>query len=166
MHISLENRTEETVKIYFEKANTPRIKAMLPQKAQTVEEALADYKKTLLPDAGSYGKIIMVNGIYIGDIWCYCIDVNEEPNAMLSYCIFEKAYWSQGIATQAVAMFLKEIHAKYRLGTIGAFTYSENSASIRVLEKNGFALMAEFSENGKSSKYLQYSFVTSSAAIS
>lgn len=166
MHIGLENRMEKTVKIYFEKANTTGIKTMLPQKAQTVEEALEDYKKTLLPDAGSYGRIIMVNGIYIGDIWCYCIDVNEEPNAMLSYCIFEKAYWSRGIATQAVAMFLKEIHAKYRLGTIGAFTYSENSASIRVLEKNGFALMAEFSENGKNSKYLQYSFVTSSAAIS
>ncbi len=156
MHICLENRTEETVKIYFEKANTPKIKAMLPQKAQTAEEALADYKKTLLPDAGSYGKTIIVNGIYIGDIWCYCIDANEEPNAMLSYCIFEKTYWSRGIATQAVAMFLKEIHTKYGLGTIGAFTYSENSASILVLQKNGFALMEEFSEDGKNSKSLQY----------
>lgn len=158
MHICLENRTEETVKIYFEKANTPEIKAMLPQKAQTVEEALADYRKTLLPEAGSYGKTITAGGLYIGDIWCYCINVNEEPNAMLSYCIFAKAYWSQGIATQAVAMFLKEIHAKYRLGTIGAFTYSANSASIRVLEKNGFIWMAEFSEAGKSSQYFQYTY--------
>lgn len=156
MDVCLGTRTAETVRIYFEKANQPEIKAVLPQKAQSVEEALEDYMETLLPNAGSYGRTIMVNGNYIGDIWCYCIDVNEEPNAMLSCCIFEKAYWSLGIATEAVAMFLKEIQAKYALSTIGAFTFSENIASIRVLEKNGFAVLEEFSEDGKNSKYLQY----------
>ena len=156
MEVCLESRTAETVRIYFEKANQPEIKAVLPQKAQTVEEALEDYRETLLPNASSYGKTIIVNGDYIGDIWCYCIDVNEEPNAMLSYCIFEKAYWSQGIATEAVAMFLKEVRAKYALSTIGAFTFSENFASIRVLEKNGFTELEEFSEDGRDSKYFQY----------
>ncbi len=43
--IVLGERTEETVRIYFEKAKQPVIKAMLPQKAQTVEEALEDFKK-------------------------------------------------------------------------------------------------------------------------
>ena len=38
--IVLGERTEETVRVYFEKANQPEIKAMLPQKAQTVEEGL------------------------------------------------------------------------------------------------------------------------------
>lgn len=156
MDICLGNRTAETVRIYFEKANQPEIKAVLPQKAQTVEEALDDYRETLLPNAVSYGRTIIVNGNYIGDIWCYCMDKNEEPNAMLSYCIFEKAYWSQGIATEAVTMFLKEIQEKYALSTIGAFTFSENLASIRVLEKNGFVELEAFSEDGRDSKYLQY----------
>lgn len=48
MNISLRNRTDETVKIYFEKANRPEIKKVLPQKAQTVEEALEDYRASLL----------------------------------------------------------------------------------------------------------------------
>lgn len=156
MDIWLGNRTAETVRIYFEKANIPEIKAVLPQKAQTVEEALEEYRKTLLPNAVSYGKTIVAKGEYIGDIWCYCINVNKEPNAMLSYCIFEKQYWSQGIATKAVAKFLKVVQNKYELSTIGAFTFSENLASIRVLEKNGFVVIEEFSEEGKASKYLQY----------
>ena len=40
MDICLGNRTAETVRVYFEKSNQPEIKAVLPQKAQTVEEAL------------------------------------------------------------------------------------------------------------------------------
>ena len=156
--ICLGNRTAETVRIYFEKANRTEIKAVLPQKAQTVEEALTDYRETLLPNANSYGRTIIANGNYIGDIWCYCIDADEEPNAMLSYCIFEKAYWSQGIATEAVAMFLKEVRTKYALNTVGAFTFSDNLASIRVLEKNGFTELEEFSEAGRSSKYFQHNF--------
>lgn len=158
MDIYLGNRTAETVRIYFEKANQPEIKAVLPQKAQTLEEALADYRETLLPNANSYGKTIIANGNYIGDIWCYCIDTNEEPNAMISYCIFQKAYHSQGIATKAVAIFLKEVRARYALNTIGAFTFSDNLASIRVLEKNSFSEIEEFSENGRDSKYFQYTY--------
>ena len=158
MDIYLGDRTAETVRAYFEKANQPEIKAVLPQKAQTVEEALADYAETLHPNANSYGRTIIANGNYIGDIWCYCIDINEEPNAMLSYCILEKAYWSQGIATATIAMFLKEVQARYALNTIGAFTFSDNLASIRVLEKNGFTELEEFSEDGRDSKYFQYKF--------
>lgn len=158
MNISLRNRTDETVKIYFEKANRPEIKKVLPQKAQTVEEALEDYRASLLLGAGSYGRTIYIDENYIGDIWCYCIDVHEEPSAMLSYCIFEKTYWSQGVATEAVMMFLKEIQDRYKLRTIGAFTFSENLASIRVLEKNGFDVIEEFSEDGKNSKYFQYAY--------
>ena len=158
MNISLRNRTAETVKIYFERANTPEIKKVLPQKAQTVEQALEDYRASLLPGAGSYGKTIYIDDNYIGDIWCYCIDVHEEPNAMLSYCIFEKNYWSQGVATEAVTMFLKEIQDRYKIRTIGAFTFSENLASIRVLEKINFDLIEEFSEDGKNSKYFQYTY--------
>lgn len=158
MDIRLGIRTAETVAIYFEKAQNPAIKALLPQKAKTLEEALSDYEQTLLPGAASYGRIILADGVYIGDVWCYCMDKNEEPNAMLSYCIFEEAYWSQGIATEAVGQFLREVRKKFALRSIGAFTFSENIASIRVLEKNGLVLKEEFMEDGKSSKYFQADF--------
>lgn len=156
MNIKLKERTRETVSIYFNKARNPKIKAVLPQKAQSLEEALDDYEKTLLQNAASYGETIWVDDVYVGDIWCYCIDKNEEPNAMISYCLFEEDYWSKGITTSAVSMFIKEILEKYKLDTIGAFTFASNTASIRVLEKNKFTVIETFIEDGVESVYLQY----------
>ena len=156
MVITLEQRTADTVRTYFEKANRPEIKRVLPQKAKTVEEALEDYEKTLLPNAASFGQTIYADGQYVGDAWCYSIDMTEEPNCMLSFCIFEPEYWSKGIATSAINMFIKNICAKYNFKTIGAFSFSYNHASIRVLEKNGFSVLEEFEEDGILSKYLQY----------
>ena len=155
MVITLGERTAETVRIYFEKANRPEIKKVLPQKAKTVEEALADYEKTRLPGATSFGQTILADGRYVGDVWCYCINMEDEPNCMVSFCIFELESWSKGIATAALKLFIKAIRDKYGVKTIGAFTYANNLASISVLEKNGFSVMEEFEENGVLSKYLQ-----------
>jgi len=155
MNIILGERTKETVQIYFEKAKQPEIRSVLPQKAKTVEEALEDFEKSLQPDATSYGKTIYVDGEYVGDIWCYYINKTEMPNAMLSYCVFEPQYWSKGIATRAVELFLEDIKSRYDLKTIGAFTYSDNIAPLKVLEKNGFCTEEEFEEDGRASKYLQ-----------
>ncbi len=88
MKIELGERTAETVAIYFMKAQQRSIKSTLPQKARTVEEALRDYRDTLLPDAASYGRTITVDDVYVGDGWCYCIDKAGTPNAMLSYFVF------------------------------------------------------------------------------
>jgi RimJ/RimL family protein N-acetyltransferase len=154
--ITLQERTADSVRIYFEKTNRPEIKRVLPQKAKTVEEALADYEQTLLPNAESFGQTIHVDGKYVGDVWCYCIDLDDEPNCMLSFCIFELIYWNNCIAAAAVKMFIQNICALYHVKTIGAFTFAHNRASIRVLEKNGFVVKEEFEEDGVLSKYLQY----------
>jgi len=153
--IELKARTAETVTQYFEKANTPAIRAVLPQKAKTLSEALADFEQTQLPGATSYGRTIHVDGRYIGDIWCYCIDKSEDPNAMVSYCIFEPSCYGKGIATEALRLFMSEIHSKFGLESLGAFTFLSNTASVRVLQKNGFTLRDEFEEDGVRSCYLQ-----------
>ena len=75
--ITLGTRTAKTVEIYFNKTNNDSIRKALQQKARTVEEAIEDYKKTILPQSTSYGETIWVDGNYVGDIWCYCIDVNN-----------------------------------------------------------------------------------------
>lgn len=156
--IFLGERNEGTVRIYFERSQDPMIQKVLPQKAQTVEEALRDYRETLFPNAKSFGKTILADERYIGDIWCYCIDKDVEPNAMLSYCIFDRTYWSQGIATKAVSLFLEEAKQKYALQTIGAFVFSDHIASVKVLKKNGFSLVEEWTEAGRKSSYFQYRF--------
>lgn len=154
MQIELKERTEETVRTYFRETRDAQVRRFLPQKAETEAEALADFHKTSLPGASSFGRTIYADGCHVGDIWCYCLQ-DEEPNAMVSYCIFRKEYWGRGIATAALGMFLAEIGTKFAVKTVGAFTFSANLASIRVLQKNGFADVETFYEDGVESKYLQ-----------
>lgn len=138
--LSLRERTEQHARRFFREAQKPDIKAFLPLKAQTEEEAAEDYRKTKLPGAASFGKTVYLGEKYVGDVWCYGIDPQDDPQAMLSYCIFDSAARNRGVATCAVGLFLNEIAAAFGVKRIGAFTYLANAASVRVLEKNGFAM--------------------------
>ncbi len=155
MKIELGERTAETVATYFIKSQQQSIQSTLPQKAKTVEEALQDYQATLLPDATSYGRTILADHVYVGDVWCYCIDKAKTPNAMLSYCVFEPSYRNQGVATAAVSRLWTVVKQRYAVHTVGAFTFSDHPASIKVLEKNGFSFVEEFYEGGRKSQYFQ-----------
>lgn len=156
MEITLGSRSRETVAVYFEKAARPKIRAALPQKAKTLDEALEDYEQTLLPGAASFGRTILADGQYVGDVWCYCMGRSEEPHGMVSCCVFEPALWGQGIAGEALGLFLAELEGRFPwMRTVGAFAYAANRASIRVLEKNGFALAERFAEDGVESEYRQ-----------
>ena len=44
---------------------------------------------------------------------------------------------------------------RFSLRSVGAFTFADNKASIRVLEKNGFAVQESFVEDGRESVYLE-----------
>ena len=156
MEITLGVRTAETAALYFERtSSSPLIRKTLPQKARTVDEAVADFYASQKPGASSFGRTILADGRYVGDVWCYCIDPDAAPNAMVGYCVFEPAYWDLGIAAQAIKLFLQEAGPKFGLGTGGAFTFADNFPSVRVLEKNGFRLMEEFVEDGVPSCYFQ-----------
>lgn len=155
MKIELKERTESHVRTYFEKTCDAEIRSMLPQAAESPEQAVAEFYKTLLPGATSYGRTIYADGAYVGDIWCYCIDLEDEPNAMLSYCVFEKPLWGKGVATEALNQFMTEIVSRFALKSVGAFTYCTNTASMQVLEKNGFACLETFVEDGIESAYYQ-----------
>ena len=106
MQVELQERTEENVRIYFERTRDPEIQARIPQRSQTVEQALEDYRRSLAPGADSYGRTVWADGVYVGDVWCYCIHAEADPDAMVSYCIFDKDRWRQGIASRALEQFL------------------------------------------------------------
>ena len=156
MRIELRERTEENVRTYFARTRDPAIQAVLPQASRTVEQALEAYRQSLAPGSASYGRTIWAEGTYVGDIWCYGIHQEPDPDAMLSFCIFAKERWGQGIATQALRQFLAGIVPRFGLRRIGAFLYEDNSASCRVLEKAGFALQERWIEEGRASLYCIY----------
>ena len=155
MDITLGSRTAESAARSFEQMNAPAIRKTLPLKAQTAEEAAADFYASQLPGAPSFGRTILADGRHVGDVWCYALHQEDEPDAMVSYCVFEPQLWGRGAASTALALFLPEIAEQYGLQTVGAFTFADNLPSIRVLEKNGFRLAEEFVEDGVPSRYYQ-----------
>ena len=155
MRVELRDRTEKHVRIYFERTRDEDIRRLCPQKAKTVEEAVDDFRETMKPGARSFGQTVYADGEYVGDVWLYCIHEEDEPDAMLSFCLFEKRVWGRGIMTQAARMLLEESRTRFALKTVGAFTDSENRGSARVLEKNGFALMERFYDGGREAGYYE-----------
>ena len=155
MNITLGQRTARTAAHSFDKMNTAAIRKTLPMKAKTAEEAVADFHASQNPGASNFGRTILADGRHVGDVWCYALHQEDEPDAMVSYCVFEPQLWGRGAASTALALFLPEIAEQYGLQTVGAFTFADNLPSIRVLEKNGFRLAEEFVEDGVPSRYYQ-----------
>ena len=155
MRIELKNRTAEHVVTYWHKTQNEQIKAMLPSAADSAEKALSMFEESQKPDAKSFGQVIIADGNYVGDIWCYCIDEQEEKSAMLSFCIFEPSLWGKGIATEAIRQFLPAAFSRYNIEKIGAFTFADNIGSLKALQKSGFAVVEEFVEDGRASCYLE-----------
>ena len=155
MNIELRKRTADHVRVYFERTQDPEIQQSLPGTVTSIQQALANFVATQNPNSTSYGCTIYVDRGYVGDVWCYGIDVAQIPQSMISYCIFDKCYWGKGVMSRALGLFLSEISNRYGISHIGAFSFSENTASIRVLEKNDFCVKDTFLENGVKSVYLQ-----------
>ena len=107
--ISLRLRTEAHVKLYFERTQNEIIRNMLPSAAKTMEDALRMFREASEGKTASYGRTIYMDEIYVGDIWCYGMDSDKTPNAMLSFCIFAPSCWSKGICSKAVELFWDEI---------------------------------------------------------
>lgn len=75
MNIRLGERTAETAAVYFERTRIPAIQRFLPQKAQTREEFLADFRKSREPGSRSFGRTIYADGRYVGDVWLSLIHI-------------------------------------------------------------------------------------------
>lgn len=155
MEITLTSRTADHVRQYWEKSQDPEIQEMLPSAADSLEASLKMFEESQQPGAKSFGQVILADGAYVGDIWCYGIDEEDEKMAMLSFCIFEKSVWHKGICTKAVELFLPLAFEKYQIEKMGAFTFSDNLASIGTLKKTGFQEREEFTEEGRLSKYFE-----------
>jgi RimJ/RimL family protein N-acetyltransferase len=90
---------------------------------------LADYDGTV---TGVVPRVIEAAGVVVGSV---NISPNEGRNS-LGYWIAH-AYWGRGIATRAVALMLEEFPRRPLYATAAA----HNLPSLRVLEKNGFAVI-------------------------
>lgn len=151
----LKTRMKEHVITFWDKTQDEEIKNLFPFSIQSLEEALRLFEESLKEGATSYGKVIYYENRYVGDVWCYCIDEDDERMAMLSIVIFEKKLWGKGIGVEATKIFINEVFNKFKIDKIGAFTYEYNLGSIGLLKKVGFKEIETFTEDGIESKYFE-----------
>ncbi len=90
--------------------------------------------KRIMTDQSVITKTIVVDGKVVGHVAKYEMDGNAE----VTYWI-DSRHWGKGIATQALAQLLTMVTAR----PIYARAVKDNHGSIRVLEKNGFAIVGE-----------------------
>lgn len=81
---------------------------------------------------------IDVDGAAVGGIGLKLGDDIRKHSAELGYWI-GREFWNRGIVTEVVVAFCQRAFDAFDLHRIGAFVFSNNPTSARVLEKAGFA---------------------------
>lgn len=82
-------------------------------------------------------RAIILDGKIVGSISVECRPDVYYRDCEIGYLLLTE-YWSQGIMTEAVKQMCEEAFEKLDFARITGIVYTENEASWRVLEKNGF----------------------------
>jgi RimJ/RimL family protein N-acetyltransferase len=104
------------------------------------KEAFYQHWQKIMADQTSKKQTIVWNGEVAGNVLAFTMEGERE----IGYWIGKK-YWGKGIATRAVAEFLRYETAR----PLSAHIAKHNKGSIRVLEKCGFTLVGEDKEFAK-----------------
>jgi RimJ/RimL family protein N-acetyltransferase len=108
--------------------------AAFTAKDSTDRVAFDTHRVKVLADPGITIRTILVDGQVAGSVLCH--PWGGEPE--LSYWL-GREFWGRGIATKALELFLDVV----RVRPLFARVAKDNTASIRVLEKNGFTPSGE-----------------------
>ena len=82
-------------------------------------------------------RAIVLDGNIVGNITLECKPDVYRKDCEIGYLLLTE-YWSQGIMTEATRLICSEAFEKLDIARITGIVYTPNTASRRVLEKNGF----------------------------
>jgi RimJ/RimL family protein N-acetyltransferase len=131
--VSLREMDENDLPVFFEHQLDPQACYM----AAFTRENPADWESFNKRWAGFLANENMVKRtiLYGGEVAGHIIAYKADRD-LLTYWI-GKEYWGKGIATQAVAQFIKIMPVR----PLHAYVAVDNIASLRVLQKNGFEII-------------------------
>lgn len=129
--ITLRESTEEDIPVFFRQQLDPesQFMAAFTIKDPTDEEAFTTRWKKILAGETLIKRTILVDGNVAGHV----VSFGRSDETEVTYWL-GREYWNQGIATAALALFLREVPIR----PIHARTAADHRASIRILEKCGF----------------------------
>jgi RimJ/RimL family protein N-acetyltransferase len=123
----------EDLPVFFEHQLDPDASRMAAFPSRERDAHTAHWTKILRDDSVTK-KTVIADGQVAGNI----VSFDQSGRQMVGYWI-GKDHWGKGIATQALAAFLDHVPAR----PLYAYVAKDNVASIRVLEKCGFTVLAE-----------------------
>jgi len=135
-YIHLRDVIETDLPIFFEHQREPAANQMADFPARSHEAFVAHWQK-IQGDPTMILKAIIVNDHVAGSIGCWKMDNQHH----VCYWI-GMAYWGKGIVTAALGEFVKVVSER----PLYARVAKHNLASIRVLEKCGFAACDEVTD--------------------
>ncbi len=113
--------------------------------AEGVRLRLDHYLRDQAEHGFSKWKAFLRDGTFVGRAG---ISTDPEAGGMELGYTFAKAYWGQGLASEAAAGIVDWVWANTDQPEIGAFAVIENRPSRRVLEKVGMTFVGEAMSHG------------------
>ncbi len=132
-HVKLRDAIESDLPIFFEQQSDPEAAQMAALPARNRETFMAHWTR-IMGDDSILIKTILFDGSVAGNI----VSFDQLGEREVGYWL-GKEYWGKGIATQALAKFLKYVETR----PLYAHVAKHNIASRRVLEKCGFTVWGE-----------------------
>ncbi len=133
MDVLLRDVLEGDLPILFEHQLDPaanRMAAFMPRD----RNAFTEHWTKILADETVAKKAILLDGHVVGNI----VSFERSGKREIGYWI-DSEYWGKGIATEALSQFLRDVTER----PLHALVATHNTASIRVLEKCGFAIVGQ-----------------------
>ena len=117
----------------------------------SVEREIEDLRRSAAGEQAVHALMVSHGGVAVG--WCqwylchddpeWAKDIGAEPGDVgIDYAIGSPAHQNQGIGTKVIAELVNAVRAVHPGASILADPDEQNKASRRVLEKNGFQLVA------------------------
>jgi RimJ/RimL family protein N-acetyltransferase len=131
--IQLRPVMESDLPILFEHQREPEANEMAGFPPRDHDAFMAHWAKILV-DETAVAMAVVVDGRVAGNVGCW----TQDGQRLVGYWI-GKEHWGQGVATQMLSMLLQLVTDR----PLQAHVVKHNVASIRVLEKCGFAYCAE-----------------------
>ncbi len=131
--VVLREVAEADLPVFFEHQRDPDATRMAAFPARDRDAFLAHWTR-ILSDPGCVTRTILVGGEVAGNIGSW----EDSGERLVGYWIGQR-YWGRGVASRALAEFLRLLPAR----PLYARVAKHNRASLRVLEKCGFAVVDE-----------------------
>jgi RimJ/RimL family protein N-acetyltransferase len=126
--VALRQVLPEDVPSFYAYQDDPQARGLAAVPARDRPAFDAHWRRIIAGETGT-ARTILLDGELAGYVLCFGPSEAREVG-----CWIGRPYWGRGVATEALSLFLVDIHER----PLHAHVAEHNAASIRVLEKCGF----------------------------